>query len=202
MLVASLAQAQQSPPKDGDNPSGRFTVGGRSVMSLFSSHDGSLGVGTGGQFRLLLTERIDTVWFADWIESDEAGLARRRDLHLGWSVLFYPLAPRHHRRFLHPFIVAGHCFDHTRLDVYDQDLNAGRWSSAVQAGGGLQLQISDRVDLSLTGQFMAHLGDDLHVHQVASCDQQCTHLESRDGARLEGHLLTTLAVSVRLGELW
>jgi hypothetical protein len=39
-----------------------------------------------------------------------------------------------------------------------------RGSSAVQAGAGLHLNLSERLDLSFTTQYMMHLGKDIHAH--------------------------------------
>ena len=44
---------------------GQFSLGVRSTFSLFD-HDGA-GLGTGGQFRIRLDDRVNTDWFADFI---------------------------------------------------------------------------------------------------------------------------------------
>ncbi|MGL4599812.1 MAG: hypothetical protein ACRCYO_19965, partial [Bacteroidia bacterium] len=39
-----------------------------------------------GQFRIRLTDRINTEWFADYISTNLNNLASRSDYHIGWSV--------------------------------------------------------------------------------------------------------------------
>lgn len=179
---------------------GAVSVGGRTSASLFNGGSGAnTGTGSGGQFRIRLADRVNTDWFYDYFRGNVGSFAHRADQHIGWSVLFYVLEPREQRRTLQPYVLAGHCFDHTR-----QWANNGtampmeRWSSAVQAGMGTHLNVSDRMDLSIVGQYMIHLGTDLHAHEHPD-----GHVEFEEhGAGLEGHLLIHLSFNYTLFRLW
>lgn len=74
---------------------------------------------------------------------------------------------------------------------------AERWSSAVQGGIGTQIKLSERLDFSLTGPYMMHLGN--HLHPEFSGNQVFFHTEK--GANLEGHLLTTLSINYKIGTM-
>lgn len=198
LVIATAAIAQEEPPVY--VATGMFSVGGRTSVSLFNGGSGNnVGQGTGGQFRIRLGERVNTDWFYDYFRGNIGDVAFRTDQHIGWSVLFYVLDPGARQRLLEPYVLAGHCFDHTR-----QQVNGGhhapheRWSSAVQAGAGTHLNLSDRADVSLVGQYMVHLGTDLHVHEAP--DGQVVFEEH--GAGLEGHLLVHLSFNYKLFRLW
>ncbi len=182
------------------NGPGAFSVGGRTSLSLFNGGSGAnTGTGTGGQFRIRLAERVNTDWFYDYFRGNVGNFAHRADQHIGWSVLFYVLEPREQRRLVQPYVLAGHCFDHTRQ--WANNGSAGpmeRWSSAVQAGMGTHLNMSDRMDLSLVGQYMIHLGTDLHAHQNTDGGVEF----EEHGAGLEGHLLIHLSFNYKLFRLW
>lgn len=182
------------------NGPGAVSVGGRTSLSLFNGGSrANTGTGSGGQFRIRLAERVNTDWFYDYFRGNVGGFAHRADQHIGWSVLFYVLGPRERPRLLQPYVLAGHCFDHTRQWANnDRSVHMERWSSAVQAGAGTHLNVSERMDLSLVGQYMIHLGNDLHAHQHA--DGQVEF--EQHGAGLEGHLLIHLSFNYKLFRLW
>lgn len=114
---------------------GMFSLGVRTTHNSFS-HDGN-GIGTGGHFRIQLSERINTEWFADYISAGDE-LIRSNYVHIGWSVIYYPFhiiripkffqrtpralemreAPyanlRYSKYALQPFVSAGHCFDYNK----------------------------------------------------------------------------------------
>ena len=170
------------------NESGQFTLGVRSTSSLFTDA-GSPGSGIGGMFRIRMGKRVNTEWFADYLTTNLQNLGYRRDGHIGWSVLFYLSKEPMQAKKLSPFLIAGHCFDYTK--VY-----------AVQMGVGTHYNLSEKFDVSLTAQYMSHLGADLHSHIEEENGVKKLEIAKHGGAGLEGHLLITLSLNYRLGNLW
>lgn len=197
---------------------GKFMLGIRTTSSLFTQA-GDPGLGIGGQFRIRLSNRINTEWFADYITTDIGGLGHRSDAHIGWSVMFYLREPEvylpspgdskeTHKpnayRTLTPYLLAGHCFDYTWIRTTTAPIyqEARRWSSAVQAGAGLHLNVGRYTDLSLSAQYMMHLGDDVHAHIEEVQGIKSLHIEEHQGFSPEGHLLITLSCNFRIADLW
>ena len=181
---------------------GRLELGLRTTASLFgTSHTSGLGVG--GQFRLRLLERVNTEWFADYITNNISNLGRRTDGHIGWSVMFYPIKPG---KIVEPYILAGHCFDYTKVDIFSdgtiQSDSRDRWSSAVQMGLGTTFNVSQRVNFGLSAQYMLHLGKDIHTHIHEENGKDILHF--KDGAHrgFEGHLFITLSMNIKIADLW
>jgi len=191
------------------NPAGMLSLGGRSTLSLFNDNANEMpGKGVGGQFRLRFSDAVNSDWFFDYITSDILTYAYRTDYHIGWSVLFYPI---NHCAYYHqneafvpkfrPYILAGHCFDYSKIQAKaDANNNAERWSSAVQAGLGTHLELSPRFDISLTGQYMIHLGN--HLESDYDFDLGVLTFNTTKGATLEGHLLVTLSLNYKIVKLW
>ena len=180
------------------NQGGLFSFGVRSSMNIFEH--GNLGVnsfGFGGQFRLQLANRLSTEWFADYSRGNIDHLANRTDYHIGWSVMYYftdKLAPP-----VKPFILAGHCFDRTELvDNSDRTNSITKNSSAIQAGAGVHFNLTERIDLTFTANYMFHLGKDVHGH--VDEDEVRFHLEK--GTGIEGHLLLNLSFNYKIADLW
>ena len=198
-LPATLAARSDAPAPVHATP-GMLSLGGRSSISLFNGGHGSdVGMGAGGQFRLRIAERVNTDWFYDFFRGNVGDFGHRADQHIGWSVMYYVLPGTERLRRLQPYVLAGHCFDHTLQQVNGRaDQRAERWSSAVQAGVGTHLNLSDRADLSLVGQYMIHLGNDVHMHRH---DDGRVYFEAH-GAGLEGHLLLHLSFNYKLFRLW
>ena len=202
ILTNSQLQAQYFPLKK--NESGVFQLGARSTTSLFN--DGgtdNLGLGIGGQFRLQLAERINTDWFLDYLRSNIGNIGNRTDYHIGWSVMYYPYLKKVKNivkpTLFKPFIVAGHCFDYSRI-LENNNVNnfQKRWSSAVQAGIGSHINLTERLDLTIMTQYMIHLGNHIHAHISGNS----LHLSEEQGASLEGHLLTTISFNYKIADLW
>lgn len=181
----------------GDSSSGLFSLGVRSTMSIFNDHaEEKYGRGVGGQFRIQFARQINSDWFFDYINSSIGDYAYRTDYHIGWSVLYYPF-PKD--SFIKPYALAGHCFDYTRIEEVSNSSNYdSRWSSAIQGGLGLHFNFSRRTDISLTGQYMMHLGNRIHAEMV---NNELNFFEMT-GASLEGHLLVNLSLNYKIGDLW
>lgn len=212
-VTFSISLSGQGPEErtvqEGYHDGGYFNLGLRNTASLFSS-DGNAGMGVGGQFRLGLTPWLNTEWFFDYITADLFGYGKRTDAHIGWSVLFYPLKFKK-ASLVQPFIIAGHCFDYTEMRSNNymllnfDDESAKRWSSAVQAGLGVHLHASEKVDFSLNTQYMMHLGNSIGVELDESVPPGVNPLhihEGEGGDILEGHLLVTLSLNVKIADLW
>ena len=195
-FVSSLVNAQDIQLKN--NQGGLLSLGVRSTISAFNdSKTNNFGKGIGGQFRMQLSERVNTDWFFDYLTSDIGSVAHRTDYHIGWSVLFYPYLKEN--QLIKPYIVAGHCFDYSYMaENIDKNNSDERWSSAVQAGIGTHINLSKRMDLSLTSQYMIHLGN--HIDPVISSSSIV--FQNEGGISLEGHLLLTVGLNYKLIDLW
>ncbi len=178
---------------------GNIELGLRTTTSLFG-HDPVLGLGTGGQIRIQLTDFLNTEWYADWITLDLKGAGTRKNAHIGWSFLLYP--KKMHRWV--PYVIAGHCFDYARvipastpnLDRSDEIME--RWSSAVQTGLGSHYFLTRHFNLSFSAQFMLHLGKDLEYELVRQPDGSYflnTNPVTLHGEHFEGHLLLTFGIN-------
>jgi len=178
---------------------GMFSAGSRSTLSFFNhGESGNSGTGLGGQFRIQLSDKVNTEWFADFITGNVGDFAIRTDYHIGWSVLYYLRPVSATTQFLQPYVMAGHCFDYTRLQARGERHNfAERWSSAVQGGFGNHFNLSDHFDISASIQYMIHLGTDVD----ATVKDHVVTFEKGKSANLEGHLLTTISLNYKLGNL-
>ena len=197
LLFPMISKAQEPLDKE----SGYFQLGVRNVMSAFSD-DGANGFGYGGQFRIRVLNRLNTDWYADYITTDIGGLARREDLHIGWSVLAYPFNYHTTKGKITPYILAGHCFDYSKVSRNDDGYSLDKLSSAVQAGLGMHYNITDRTDISLTAQYMMHMGKDIHA-EVENVDGiKEVHIEKNQVRGVEGHMLINVSLNVRLFDMW
>ncbi len=175
---------------------GWFSLGGRSTVSAFD-HDGS-GLGTGGQFRIQLGKRVNTDWFADYISINNLNDVRSEYIHIGWSVLFYPIESA--KKIIQPYILAGHCFDYNKKTSFMDPSNfMDRWGSAVQTGIGTHFNLSSRFDFSLTFQYMIHLTKNLEIERHGNNE---IHIHESNGSSLEGHLLSTISFNYKIFRLW
>jgi len=202
-LLFSFTISAQEAESSTNNNNGMFSLGGRSTVSAFD-HDGT-GIGTGGQFRIRLSDRINTEWYADYISINVMGLVRSEYAHIGWSVMFYPFNDPGYQSTIQPYIIAGHCFDHNKKTILEHsEISFDRWGSAVQAGLGTHVNITERFDISLSCQYMIHLTKSLEVYAYPFGDDSHYHTEIRehDEQALEGHLLATLSMNYKIGRLW
>jgi len=213
-LMSFLALQVNAQEQRTFNPEGMLSLGGRTTVSLFNDHKNEMtGTGVGGQFRLRFSDAVNTDWFFDYITSDILNYAHRTDYHIGWSVLFYPInhlayfhQPKDFKPKFRPYILAGHCFDYSKIEAkdgispLDGALYAERWSSAVQAGLGTHLELSPRFDISLTGQYMIHLGN--HIETDYDFTSGTLSFHEHTGASLAGHLLVALSLNYKIARLW
>lgn len=199
MLVSFTGFAQEREKLDKE--SGYFQLGIRNTLSAFSD-DGANGFGYGGQFRIRVLSRMNTDWYMDYITTDIGGVARRIDWHIGWSVLAYPLNYETTKGKVVPYILAGHCFDYTKVSKNNSNFYKDKFSSAVQAGIGAHYNVTDRVDLSLTTQYMMHLGYDVHAEVFELDGKKDVLIEKQRNRGIEGHLLINLSMNVRLFDMW
>lgn len=211
-MVISLGFSFFGQQKDNLNTSGMASLGTRTTVSAFNDDDNEFtGIGAGGQLRLRLSEHINTEWFFDYITSDILNYAHRTDYHIGWSVLFYPLSSKpyyaqnngnlKYKSLFRPYILAGHCFDYSMFqDKSDVGNFADRWSSAVQAGLGCHYEITPRFDISITGQYMVHLGK--HIDALYDFQSQSLVFEEEPGSALAGHLLLNMSLNYKITKLW
>jgi hypothetical protein len=197
-LLPFLVKAQDLKLKG--TRSGIMSLGARSTFSLFN--DGAwqnAGTGAGGQFRIQASDHVNTEWFLDYITGNVGDFAHRQDLHIGWSVMLYPGSKAADPGLIQPYVLAGHCFDYTKISENRNTSNyVERWSSAVQGGAGMHFNLSKRFDLSTTLQYMIHLGNDVHAHKNG--DIVDIHKES--GVNLEGHILANISVNYKIADLW
>ncbi|MCX6294876.1 MAG: outer membrane beta-barrel protein [Bacteroidetes bacterium] len=184
-----------------DTVSGYFQLGVRNAFSAFSD-DGANGFGYGGQFRIRVLNRLNTDWFADYITTDIAGLARREDVHIGWSVLTYPFNCQTTKGKITPYILAGHCFDYSKVTKNSDGYYKEKWSSAVQAGLGAHYNITDRTDISLTAQYMMHLGKDIKADVYEVDGKKDVLIQKNKISGIEGHMLINISLNVRLFDMW
>ncbi|MCH2235309.1 MAG: hypothetical protein MK078_13745 [Crocinitomicaceae bacterium] len=206
ILIVFFISACSLAQENNFNTKGDLEFGLRTSSSLFG-RDGIAGLGTGGQFRVQILDKINTEWFADYISLDLNGAGVRNNAHIGWSVLFYP------KKFgsLIPYVAAGHCFDYAKVIpnstsfVDRSDDIITRWSSAVQAGIGSHYYFTPRFNLSFSAQYMMHLGQhlDYDLDELSQGYYLETHDHSGSGeAALEGHLLLTFSLNYKLADLW
>lgn len=196
LLFATIATAQ--PLNIKKNQGGIVSLGGRTTISTFNHGEfGNTGLGLGGQARVQFADQLNTDWFFDYITGDVDDIANRTDYHIGWSVIFYPTKKMEVP--VRPYILAGHCFDYTKVvDNRNSSNFMERWSSAVQGGAGVHFNLSQRLDLSVVGQYMVHLGTDVH----AEMHENVVHFEEEKGASLEGHLLFHVGINYKIADLW
>lgn len=195
LLIILFSFSSSFYSQNNEDNAGWLSLGARSTISLFD-HDGT-GIGTGGQFRIQLSNKVNTDWFADYISINVDDKVRSDYYHIGWSVLFYPISEK---KLIQPYIVAGHCFDYNKkTSIQNPEISFDRWGSAVQAGIGTHFNLTDRFDISFTSQYMIHLTNQLEVDVHENGE---IHIHEHEEASLEGHLLTTISLNYKIVKLW
>ncbi|MBL0056811.1 MAG: hypothetical protein IPP31_11645 [Chitinophagaceae bacterium] len=72
-------------------------------------------MGIGGQYRIQVLKKLGTEWYFDYITSKNGTLSFRNDYHFGWSAMYYPTRHPELPRIIQPYLIAGHCFDYSRV---------------------------------------------------------------------------------------
>lgn len=195
--IQVTAQENRNDSLSLSNNVGWVSLGGRSTISTFS--DEGFGLGTGGQFRVQLSNKVNTDWFADYIIINDDNV-RSEYIHIGWSVLFYPFEKfQYPYRIMQPIILAGHCFDYNQKTILkNPSVTRGRWGSAVQVGIGTHFNLSNRFDITLMSQYMIHLTNELNLVESAGVYS----IDKSPSNSLQGHLLTTVSLNYKLFKLW
>jgi hypothetical protein len=212
LIISIFAFAQLGVLGQDESTKGLFSLGVRNTYGFFGSGTEGASTGVGGQFRIQLSDRMNTEWYADYI-SYSNDVSSRLDYHVGWSVIYYVLPDNGATNLFQPFVEVGHCFDYTQVSVFGAHTSSGkiesldRWSSAVQMGVGTHVNLTERFDLSLKTQYMIHLGSDLHTSEITDGHTDHEHkslfgVEKSQGTSLEGHLLLTLSANYKIGNLW
>lgn len=179
---------------------GALALGMRSTMNIFPD-DGAMGFGSGGQFKIGVSKRVNTEWFADIIHSSKNDYYYRNDYHIGWSVQFALAKKGFAENRFTPYVLAGQCFDLTRATL---DLGpfakttekAG--SAACQVGTGVSAFLNDRLETTLQAQYMLHLTRDVHLEEPEGLLPQ---LHSEKGVDFAGHALFTLSLNYYFADL-
>ena len=196
ICLSLVITAQQADEKNG--LPGTFSLGTRNTFSSFND-DESFGKGIGGQFRLQISNRLNSEWYFDYITSRNGELTYRNDYHIGWSILYYPGKTADFSKLLQPYIIIGHCFDYTKVaSQKDPENFAGRLSMATQAGIGNHFNITQKLDCSISGQYMFHLGKEI---QTITTGNEVI-FEKKPFSHLHGHLLLTISFNYKFLDLF
>lgn len=197
LFSVTIFKAQKKDSIPDFKNSGWFSLGGRSTISTFG--DEGNGVGSGGQFRIQMSNAINTDWFFDYISINVNNKVRSEYYHIGWSVLFYPFSKLQYPKLIQPYILAGHCFDYNKMTSMETaGITKDRWGSAVQGGLGLHFNVTSRFDITAMSQYMIHFTETLN----ADTDVYPVVISTKKENGLQGHLLTTLSVNYKVFRIW
>lgn len=196
LLLCMNSSSQNYPVKE--SYAGTFSLGTRNTVSMFNDDD-AIGKGIGGQFRVQFKDQLNTEWYFDYITSKKGSYTYRNDYHIGWSVMLYTKNNNRFDRLLQPYLIAGHCFDYSKVTEQKAKTNfADRLSMATQAGIGTHINITKKLDCSLSGQYMLHFGKDIET--TISGDEVI--IEKKDFSQPDGHLLFTLSFNYKFFRFW
>mgnify|MGYP002622106360 CR=1 FL=1 len=209
-FLSQIALGQEDQKHRLSQEGGKLELGLRSTLSAFGNH-GFISTGVGGQFRLKFSHRLNSEWFADYITTNLDGLGKRTDAHIGWAVMGYFLNYNPLPGTFMPYFMGGHCFDYTRIEKNIDGIDRlmyqapkERWSSAVHTGIGSHYFFTERFNLSLSAQYMIHLGNKLEAQIIEDpLVSNQPYLFIKEGkAGLEGHLFLTLSANLLVADLW
>ena len=182
------------------NP-GSAGLGIRTTNSVFIG-DNAAGVGAGGQMKILFAHRVNSEWFADYMNSSAGNNGYRKDTHIGWSVQFAVNKGGYQTRKPIPFVEAGQCFDWTKvgfIPIINYEAPAELpyetnpiFSVATQAGAGVSWFPISRLELTAEAQYMVHLTKDVHLEYKYN---NAYRINQSKGASFQGHILGTISVS-------
>lgn len=177
---------------------GRFGLGMRNAANLWGDNK-MFGIGAGGQFKLAFSPRVNTDFFADLIDSKGERGSFRKDYHIGWGVQFGLLKGGFGSHRFVPYLMAGQCFDLTKVGVVSQTASPLIFSAAVQGGAGVSSFVHRNIELNLQVQYMMHMTQHVHLDWDES---GVASYEVDKGASTEGHLLTSFSVTFYFLNLW
>jgi len=190
---------------------GEIYFGVRTTGSLFSSSGNYFGVGAGWQVRYRLADKLGTEWFADWITTDIGKAGHRYDAHIGESMIIYFTNHIGKKNHFSPYILGGFCGDYTKIQAnlfFDDRQQAyvttskDRWSFATQLGFGTHFNITEKFDLSFSGQYVLHFGRDIDSRiETNSHGEKYLQIQDQPGSALEGHFFFTLSANFVIADL-
>ena len=196
LFLCLHAQAQTYPGND--SYAGTFSLGTRNTVSMFND-DNAIGKGIGGQFRIQFYDQLNTEWYFDYITSKDDSYTYRNDYHIGWSVMLYTKNNNRFDRLLQPYLIAGHCFDYSKVTDQNAKNNfEDRFTMATQAGLGTHINITQKLDCSISGQYMLHFGKDIETTIFG--DEVV--FEKKNFSNADGHLLFTLSFNYKFCKFW
>jgi hypothetical protein len=203
-FIHPLLQAQEKQDSISD-PSGFFSLGSRNCISIFTTNGKSfVGTGAGGEFGIWIARDFNSHYFADWIASNIDNIAQRIDFHSGFSMMPQVFAPKAGTTGISAFPLVGICIDYTKFSITSGNnyLNGPKWlerySFAVQAGAGATLPVSEKLDMTIDGHYMVHIGTDVEIERNGND----VLLVKKGGTNLEGHLLFAFSINYKLFRLW
>ena len=113
--------------------------------------------------------------------------------------MYYPGRTVNFSKLLQPYLIAGHCFDYSKVaEQYNKSNNPTRASMATQAGIGTHINITDRLDCSLSSQYMVHFGKDIRT----TIAQGEVFIEKMPYTHMHGHLLMAVSFNYKFVRLW
>jgi len=183
--------------------SGYFSVTSRTSISMWGLNQWKLsGLGKGTAFRIQISDRLNTEWYGDFIKTQYKGKVYRWDRHLTNSIMFYFKKPDTLKHKFHPFISASvFCLDFTHIEsIGPGGQSMQRFSLSQQFGIGSHFFLTERADLSVYMQYYNHLGNDIHIEELADGTIQLE--EHRGRISLEGHMFFVFSAGYRIGDLW
>lgn len=194
-ILLFILSAAVSAQTDSLTPAWQISLGVRSSWGLVYEHNWNRAAfGSGGQFRLRFSDRVNSDWFIDYLQGDLGDFAKRTDVHIGWSVLYYPL---NKKTTLQPYLLAGHCFELLRISENTNDANfVTRISASVQAGAGVHLNLTPKADISFVTQYMIHFGTNIDVAEYP------VTFTKPGGIALQDHILLHVSLNYQIADLW
>ena len=210
LILSLLLTSLQAQEKENTvfNPTGYLSMGARNCFSsFFSNKKAFVGTGAGGEFGLRIAKDFNSHWFADWIVSNVGNLAQRYDFHSGFSMMPEVLSASIGPKRLAMFPLAGICIDYTKFQITTgKNVTSGpnwleRYSFAVQAGCGVTLPVSNRLDVSLEAHYMLHIGTCLGIN-LNGTEVQLLIMQPNQSLCLEGHYVLALSMDFKLFKLW
>ena len=198
LLLQSTSLIAQFDQSADSKAAGTFSLGTRNTFSMFNDDPG-IGVGIGGQSRIQFSDRINTEWYFDYITSKNKTYTNRNAYHFGWSVMYYPGNTVDFSNLLQPYIIAGHCFDYSKVwEQKNKSNSVDRWSIATQAGFGTHINITRAFDCSVSGQYMLHFGKEIET----TIEKNIVAIEKQNFSSPDGHLLFTVSFNYKFFHLW